>query len=76
MNSSADEILKLSSTERNVLCELLKSERFRLTIEMQHADDPALRGGLEQRLRVIDSLIERCGPYRVSSAPITEASIR
>jgi hypothetical protein len=77
MNSATDEILKLNIAERDVLCELLESEHFKLTIEIRHGEDLAIRSGLYQRLSVVDGLIQRCGPLSSSGpALISEASIR
>jgi len=77
MNSATDEILKLGSAERDVLCVLLKSERFKLMMEIRHAEDLAFRGGLYQRLSVVDGLIERCGPFSSDVTALrSEASIR
>ena len=77
MNSATDEIFQLTGPERDVLCELLRSERFRLMMEIRNVEDLAFRSGLHQRLNVVDGLIERCGPFsRKGPTLMSEASIR
>ena len=76
MNSATDETLKLTSAERDILAELLQSERFKLKIEIRNVSELAFRIGLCHRLSVVESLIERFEPPPSTGTALREASIR
>ncbi len=59
MNAGTHEPLSLNSEEREILNELLESERNRLLIEIRHADHRAFRDDLRDRLTLVEGLIQR-----------------
>jgi hypothetical protein len=52
--------LALSSGELAILAELLDSERNRLMIQIRHADHRTYRDALGDRLKIVETLAERC----------------
>jgi hypothetical protein len=54
--------LNLSTEEFAIVAELLESERAKLLIEIRHTDHRSFREKLRQRLAIVESLLERCGP--------------
>ena len=61
MGSVTHAPLSLSSEDREILSELLESERSRLLVEIRHTDHRSYREQLKSRLELVEKLIERCG---------------
>ncbi|MFN7993534.1 MAG: hypothetical protein U0Q18_08035 [Bryobacteraceae bacterium] len=52
--------LEVSDEERELLTELLESERAKLSIEIRHTDHRSYRNQLRDRLGLVERLTERC----------------
>jgi hypothetical protein len=60
MNSTSQEALNLNSEERELLAELLDSERGRLLVEIRHTHHRPFRDELRRRLTLVEGLAGRC----------------
>jgi len=56
----AREPLALTSREQAMVAELLESERNRLLIQIRHSDRRVYRDSLQERLKLIEALAQRC----------------
>ena len=52
----------LSSSELQLLLELLEGERKQLLVEIRHTDTADFRVGLKERLGTVESLLRRAQP--------------
>ena len=60
MNETTHAPLEVSSEEREILTEVLESERAKLLIEIRHTDHRSYRSELRERLEIVERLEERC----------------
>ncbi len=60
MSPARQETLSLSGHDREIVAELLESERARLLVEIRHTDHRAYRDELRERLDVVEALLQRC----------------
>lgn len=60
MNETTHAPLEVSSEEREILANLLESERAKLMIEIRHTDHRSYRAELRERLEIVGRLAERC----------------
>ncbi|MDE3164674.1 MAG: hypothetical protein KGN36_02625 [Acidobacteriota bacterium] len=60
MSPARQETLPLSGHEREIVAELVESERARLLVEIRHTDHRAYRDELRERLDVVEALLQRC----------------
>jgi hypothetical protein len=57
MDQNSVESVHLDQEKREVLVELLESERAKLLVEIRHTDHRSYRDGLRHRLEVVELLI-------------------
>lgn len=58
MDTLHEVVLKLAGEDREILDELLESERSRLLVEIRHTDHRIYRDELRHRLDVVEHLLE------------------
>ena len=58
MDTVHESVLKLNVEEREIVDELLESERSRLLVEIRHTDHRSYRDELRHRLDVVEHLLQ------------------